>query len=247
MSNRHNSVKNLPRSMKCSQKRVSPLNQSIKIILDSSASARKASTPTSVANRLIQKKASTERKIEILRQKKLEDEMKEVQSKPTILNKSRKLAKKAEKKYLADEFRPGNVEENAEKLKVKSQSQNRISVIKAESKKVNSKQIERKVQGRKSESAVRTVKSQKIQIPKKNFIKKVEESSKSPCNDTFDLEEEILMIENRLGIQARSGLNAEKLNEKEIENKSFVFAQNSRTNQRLNFKHKFKIREIPNV
>lgn len=50
------------------------------------------------ANRLIQKRQSVERKIEVKRKQKLEAELKEVQSKPTISNRSRKIAEKAESK-----------------------------------------------------------------------------------------------------------------------------------------------------
>ena len=57
-------------------------------------------TPNNVANRLVQKRISIDRKIENMRKLKLEAEMKDMQSKPTILVRSRKLAEKAEKKLL---------------------------------------------------------------------------------------------------------------------------------------------------
>lgn len=242
MSNRHNSVKNLPRSTNSPQKR-SPLNRSIKILLDSSSNPRKSYTPTSVANRLLQKKASTERKIEILRQKKLENEMKEVQSKPTILNKSRKLAKKAEKKYLAEDELIKIVEVTPERPKINSLSQNRIGTYKSVGKIGNLKRDEGKKPRQKSGSAIRTVKSQKIQVEKKILLCKNQEFSPDPCNDTFNIEEELGMIEHKLGLKPKTSFDANKLSEKDPEIKSFLFAENKGVNQRLNFKHKFKIRE----
>jgi hypothetical protein len=58
----------------------------------------KSSERPTTANRLIQKRKSVERKIEEKRKKKIEAELKEVQSKPTISSRSRKLAEKAESK-----------------------------------------------------------------------------------------------------------------------------------------------------
>jgi len=218
------------------------MNQSIKILIDSSSNARKSFTPTSVANRLNQKKASTERKIEILRQKKLEAEMKEVQSKPTILNKSRKLAKKAEKKYLNEHKQSNSVEETPERPKNNSLSQNRIGGHKSVGKIRNFKKDEGKKPGQKPGSAIKTVKSQKIKVEKKVLLYKNEEFSPDPCNDTFDIEEELGMIEHKLGIKPKSSLDPKRMNEKESDSKSFLFSLNKGVNQRLNFQHKFQIR-----
>lgn len=60
---------------------------------------KSASKPTTLANRLIQKRKSVERKIEEMRKQKIEAEMKEVQQKPKISAKSRILAEQAEKKH----------------------------------------------------------------------------------------------------------------------------------------------------
>ena len=56
---------------------------------------------TTTANRLIQKRRSVERKIEEMRKQKIEAEIKELQSKPKILSRSRVLAVRAEKKTVA--------------------------------------------------------------------------------------------------------------------------------------------------
>lgn len=57
---------------------------------------------TTTANRLIQKRKSIERKLEIMRKQKAEAELKEVRNKPMILTRSRKLAEKAELKGLCN-------------------------------------------------------------------------------------------------------------------------------------------------
>lgn len=62
-----------------------------------------STTPTSIANRLVQKRVSIDRKIESMRKQKFEAEMKQVQSKPNISVRSRNLALKAEKKLLGIE------------------------------------------------------------------------------------------------------------------------------------------------
>ena len=80
-------------------------------------------TPNNVANRLVQKRISIDRKIENMRKIKLEAEMKEVQSKPKISVRSRKLAVKAEKKILDVEKTPtAPIEEK--KLFIKKKNNN---------------------------------------------------------------------------------------------------------------------------
>lgn len=65
------------------------------------------------AARLIQKRKSVEKKIEQMRKQKIEAELKEVQSKPKISSRSRKLAEKAEFKYFkgkaGDEILPNTL------------------------------------------------------------------------------------------------------------------------------------------
>ncbi|OMJ72428.1 hypothetical protein SteCoe_29132 [Stentor coeruleus] len=66
------------------------------------AQSKSPGKPPAIASRLIQKRKSVERKIEEMRKQKIEAEMKEVQSKPKISSRSRKLAVIAEKKILKD-------------------------------------------------------------------------------------------------------------------------------------------------
>lgn len=66
------------------------------------AQSKSPGKPSAIASRLIQKRKSVERKIEEMRKQKIEAEMKEVQSKPKISSRSRKLAVIAEKKIMKD-------------------------------------------------------------------------------------------------------------------------------------------------
>jgi len=74
-----------------------PKNSSVQLLSVSSKSPEKIIT---TANRLIQKRKSIERKLEEMRKQKIEAELKEVQTKPTISTRSRKLAERAELKIL---------------------------------------------------------------------------------------------------------------------------------------------------
>ena len=65
------------------------------IVLQSKSPAKSGN----LANRLIQKRKSVDRKIEEMRKQKIEAEMKEVRAKPKISAKSRVLAVRAEQKY----------------------------------------------------------------------------------------------------------------------------------------------------
>jgi hypothetical protein len=62
--------------------------------------SRSPQRQVTTANRLIQKRQSVERKLEEMRKQKIEAELKEVQAKPRISSRSRKLAEKAEIKIL---------------------------------------------------------------------------------------------------------------------------------------------------
>jgi hypothetical protein len=72
-------------------------------VIETSGRSKSPGKTSTVASRLIQKRKSVERKIEEMRKQKFEAEMKEVQSKPKISSRSRKLAVRAEKKYLGSE------------------------------------------------------------------------------------------------------------------------------------------------
>lgn len=65
-----------------------------------SLSAKSPEKIITTANRLIQKRKSIEKKLEEMRKQKIEAELKEVQTKPKISTRSRKLAEKAELKVL---------------------------------------------------------------------------------------------------------------------------------------------------
>ena len=92
-----------------------------------------SATPTSVANRLVQKRVSIDRKIESLRKQKLEAEMKEVQAKPKISVRSRQIALKAEKKFLGPNKRIQLLEDIEVKPEIKSTSADRKnSILKCE-------------------------------------------------------------------------------------------------------------------
>ena len=86
-------------------------------------------TPTSVANRLVQKRISIDRKIESMRKQKLEAEMKEVQSKPKISVRSRQIALKAEKKFLGANERIQLLEDREAKPKIKSASVEKKNLV----------------------------------------------------------------------------------------------------------------------
>ena len=85
----------LQRSSKRSQSYKKPNEIPQEVINPRSRSPTKFTT---TANRLIQKRRSVERKIEEMRKQKIEEEIKELQSKPKILSRSRVLANRAEKK-----------------------------------------------------------------------------------------------------------------------------------------------------
>ena len=240
MSIRNNSAKIFRKPSNTSQNRVSSVNKSQNT--ESSPKPRSGNSSTALANRLIQKRASTDRKLEVLRQKKLADEMKEVQSKPKILSKSRELARKAEKKIFADDIMIEVADENAVKTKKKSRSQNKIQSCKSKYDKSslipNDPPQNRVFSNLKGKIEV---KSQKITRSKIVASQRMDFMPSVHCNDTFELEEEMGLLEKRLGLDCKQSLDLKDSSE---DKKSFVFSPNPRVNQRLNFKHKFRIREI---
>ena len=161
------------------------------------ATNTKTSTPTCIGSRLVQKRKSIERKIENMRKLKLEAEMKEVQSKPKISTRSRKLAMKAEVKLLGDKKTENLVQQkfdeekllkNFEKPEEKSKIVNEINKI-----------LE------KNDVADHNLQMNKI-LSKDNFFSNDSFSIKISkvliVEDLHDLEEEIKLLEKCLSIES---------------------------------------------
>jgi hypothetical protein len=159
--------------------------------------------------------------------------MKEVQSKPKILNKSREIARRAEKKIFGEDLL---IEVGEENLKKNVQSQNRIKSCKTKYDQsqvlqdFTQKSIFSKLKGKNEVKSQGFRKKAKVETQRNEFF------PVQTCDDTFEIEEEIGMIESKLGIKKSFDLRKE-------DDKNFVFSPNPRVNQRLNFKHKFRIRE----
>ena len=238
MSIRNNSAKIFRKPSNTSQNRVNSVKRSNNSEI--SPKSKSVNSSVALANRLIQKRASTDQKLEILRQKKLDDEMKEVQSKPKILNKSRELARKAEKKIFGEVLFIQVGEENEAKIIKKSETKTKIKTCrtKYEKSSLNPSDSTQNQFFSNSKQKIE-VKSQKICKSKKVISQRTDFKPLVNCEDTFELEEEMGQLEKRLGLDNKK---ISDLTDSD-ESKNFLFSPNPKRSQRLNFKHKFHIRE----
>ena len=240
MSIRHSSTKIFRKPLKTSQNRGSSGNKSNHT--EVSPSSKSGNSSVALANRLVQKRASTDQKIEMLRRKKFDDEMKEVQPKPKILNKSRELARKAEKKIFGEDFFIQVVgEENEAKANKISKTPSKAKSCRTMHEKPSLIPSDRNQNQFFSNFKLKSdAKSQVMSQAKKVISQRTDFKPSVNCNDTLELEEEMGLLEKRLGLDNKTSLGLDDSNENQT---SFLFSPNPKRSQRLNFKHKLHIRE----